>query len=36
MNEAIQILDHGFLRLIDSMGSDLAISRNASVSYDAE
>jgi len=36
MNEAIQILDHGFLRLIDSMGSDLAISRNARVSYDAE
>lgn len=34
-NEPIQLLDHGLLRLIDSMGSDLAIVRNARVSYDA-
>lgn len=32
---AIKVLDHGLVRLIDSMGSDLAISRNARVSYDA-
>lgn len=36
MNEAIEVLDHGLLRLIDSMGDDLSISRNARVSYDAE
>jgi thymidylate synthase (FAD) len=33
---AIDVLDHGFIRLVDSMGSDLAIVRNARVSYDAE
>lgn len=32
----IDVLDHGFVRLIDSMGSDLAVSRAARVSYDAE
>jgi len=32
----IDLLDHGFIRLIDWMGSDLSISRNARVSYDAE
>lgn len=32
----IQVLDHGFVRLVDHMGSDLAIVRNARVSYDAE
>lgn len=32
----IKLLDHGLLRLIDYMGSDLSISRNARVSYDAE
>jgi len=31
----IDLLDHGFIRLIDWMGSDLSISRNARVSYDA-
>lgn len=36
MNEEIQVLDHGLIRLIDSMGSDLSIVRNARVSYDAE
>lgn len=29
------VLDHGFVRLVDSMGSDVAISRAARVSYDA-
>lgn len=28
-------LDHGFVRLVDSMGSDLSVSRAARVSYDA-
>lgn len=36
MNKAIGVLDHGLIRLIDSMGSDLSIARNARVSYDAE
>ncbi len=35
MNEKTDVLDHGFVRLIDSMGSDLSIARNAKVSYDA-
>lgn len=35
MNDAIKVLDHGLLRLVDSMGSDLSIVRNARVSYDA-
>jgi thymidylate synthase (FAD) len=35
MNEKINVLDHGFVRLVDSMGSDLSISRAARVSYDA-
>lgn len=35
MNESIKVLDHGLLRLVDSMGSDLSIVRNARVSYDA-
>lgn len=30
------MLDHGFIRLVDHMGSDLSIARNARVSYDAE
>lgn len=29
-------LDHGFVRLVDHMGSDLSIVRNARVSYDAD
>lgn len=31
----IDVLDHGFVRLIDSMGSDISVSRAARVSYDA-
>lgn len=31
----INLLDHGFVRLVDRMGSDLSISRNARTSYDA-
>lgn len=33
--EKIKVLDHGFVRLIDSMGNDLSIVRAARVSYDA-
>jgi len=33
--EEIRVLDHGHVRLIDSMGGDLATSRSARVSYDA-
>lgn len=33
--EAIKVLDHGEVRLIDHMGSDLSIVRAARVSYDA-
>lgn len=32
----IDVLDHGFVRLVDHMGSDLSIVRNARVSYDAD
>jgi len=32
----INVLDHGFVGLVDHMGSDLSIARNARVSYDAE
>lgn len=32
----LNVLDHGHIALVDAMGSDLAISRNARVSYDAE
>jgi len=35
MNE-IKLLNRGFIRLIDHMGSDLSIVRSARVSYDAE
>lgn len=31
----IDLLDHGFVRLVDSMGGDLSIVRAARVSYDA-
>lgn len=34
-SEAIKVLDHGLVRLIDHMGSDLSVVRNARVSYDA-
>lgn len=32
---AINVLDHGLVRLVDSMGSDLSVVRAARVSYDA-
>ena len=35
IQEAIRVLDYGLIRLVDSMGSDLSIVRNARVSYDA-
>lgn len=31
----IEVLDHGFVRLVDSMGTDLSVVRAARVSYDA-
>ncbi len=34
-NEKIDVLDHGFVRLIDKMGSDQSVARAARVSYDA-
>jgi thymidylate synthase (FAD) len=33
--DRINVLDHGFVRLIDSMGSDLSVVRAARVSYNA-
>jgi thymidylate synthase (FAD) len=33
--DSIQCLDHGFVRLVDSMGGDLSVVRAARVSYDA-
>ncbi len=35
IGDSAKVLDHGLVRLVDYMGSDLAISRNARVSYDA-
>lgn len=35
MDRKTELLDHGFIRLVDHMGSDLSIVRNARVSYDA-
>jgi thymidylate synthase (FAD) len=35
METPILCLDHGFVRLVDSMGSDLSVVRAARVSYDA-
>lgn len=35
MSDRIDVLDYGFVRLIDSMGSDLSVARAARVSYDA-
>jgi thymidylate synthase (FAD) len=35
MTNRINVLDHGFVRLVDHMGSDLSIVRAARVSYDA-
>lgn len=34
--EAVKVLDHGHVRLVDHMGSDLSIVRSARVSYNAE
>ena len=36
MLDKIDVLDHGFVRLVDSMGDDMSIVRAARVSYDAE
>jgi len=36
MEKFRKVLDHGHVRLVESMGSDLSIVRNARVSYDAE
>jgi thymidylate synthase (FAD) len=37
MNDnCIPVLDHGHVRLVEYMGSDLSVVRNARVSYDAE
>lgn len=33
--QKIDVLDHGYVRLVDSMGGDLSITRAARVSYDA-
>jgi thymidylate synthase (FAD) len=33
--QKINVLDHGFVRLIDSMGNDLSVVRAARVSYEA-
>lgn len=33
--EKVDVLDHGYVRLVDSMGSDISIVRAARVSYDA-
>ena len=35
-NNLVKVLDHGFLRLVDHMGSDLAVVRAARVSFDAD
>jgi thymidylate synthase (FAD) len=35
-HKMVNVLDHGFVRLVESMGDDLSIVRNARVSYDAE
>lgn len=32
----IDVLDHGFVRLVDAMGTDLSVVRAARVSYDAD
>lgn len=36
MENKINVLDHGYVRLVDHMGSDLSIVRAARVSYDAD
>ena len=32
----MKVLDHGYVRLVDHMGSDLSVVRAARVSYDAD
>jgi thymidylate synthase (FAD) len=34
--DKIDVLDHGYVRLVESMGSDLSVVRAARVSYDAD
>lgn len=36
MENKKDVLDHGYVRLVDSMGSDLSVVRAARVSYDAD
>src|SRR6185437_10165910 len=36
MTDKIDVLDHGFVRLVESKGGDISIVRAARVSYDAE
>lgn len=36
MLEQVDVLDHGYVRLVDVMGDDLSIVRSARVSYDAD
>jgi len=36
MNDKIEVLDYGYVRLVDSMGDDLSVVRSARVSYDAD
>lgn len=36
MNEPINVLNRGLVRLVDHMGNDLSVIRSARVSYDAE
>lgn len=36
VSELVKILDHGHIRRVDYMGSDLSIARNARASYDAD
>lgn len=33
--DKVDVLDHGFVRLVDHMGTDLSVARAARVSYDA-
>lgn len=35
MTDKIDVLDHGFVRLVDHMGGDISVVRAARVSYDA-
>ena len=36
MDNTVKVLDHGLVRLVDYMGSDLSVVRAARVSYDAD